>query len=107
MLNSISNKLKKTAIFKAFYRVWSLPKLPAKINIIYNHIYFRILRVIGGFSFILLISKIFDSFPNNIQLVITIIAFIHITQMTIMWFIKFIYAMYIMIYHPELLEVRK
>lgn len=111
-VNSKSNTLLKpilaTPLFKALHKVWTLPKLPpyGRLNKFYNNIFVRAFRVIGGICFILMVSHIYIDWPLSIKLFIDIIATIQIMQMFVFGFIKGFYAAYILIYYPQLLEVR-
>ena len=53
-----------------------------------------------------MVSHIYIDWPLSIKLFIDIIATIQIMQMFVFGFIKGFYAAYILIYYPQLLEVR-
>lgn len=63
--------------------------------------------MLGGISFVIMISKIYSGWPNFIIFIVDILATIQLIQMTIFGFIKGFYALYILKNYPELLEVRK
>lgn len=105
-LKSITTPLLKTSLFKAVHKVWTLPRLPIKLNKFYNHIIIRALRVIGGICFIIMVSKIYDDWTLYIKVFIDILAAIQIFQMVLFGFIKVIYAAYILKFYPQLFEVR-
>lgn len=105
-LHNLTNPLVNTSLFKAIHKVWTLPKLPIKLNKFYNHIIIRIFRVLGGICFIIMLSQSYTDWPFYFKNLIDILATIQIIQMVIFGFIKAIYAIYIVIYHPQLLEVR-
>lgn len=85
---------------------YNISTLPVKIEKFYNHIFIRILRVIGGISFILVVSKIYLNFPENSHLFLIIIACIQITQIILIFLIKIFYGLYTLIYKKEKFEVR-
>ena len=93
-------------IYLGLEKALTLRKLPLSVYKIHNHLIYRILRVIGGICFLLMISKISNQFPFEISIIINILGVIHTIQMTIIIIIKTIYVFYIIIYKPELLEVR-
>lgn len=104
--NKHFNSLKNTSFYKGVHKVWSLPKLPLQLNKFYNNIIVRALRVLGGICFIIMVSQIYNDWPIYFKSFIDILATIQIIQMVLFGFIKAIYAIYILIYYPELLEIR-
>jgi predicted small integral membrane protein len=62
---------------------YSISTLPISVEIFYNNISVRIFRVIGGISFLMVVSKTYLNLPENLHLFCTIIAAIQITQIII------------------------
>ena len=106
IIKSILNPITTNSLFKAINKVYSLPKLPMQLNKFYNHIIIRAFRVLGGICFFIMISQVYNDWPIYFKYFIDIIATIQIIQMVLFGFIKAIYALYILIYHPELLKIR-
>jgi len=109
MINFIKNKknlFQKTSLFKAIYKFWNIPKLPLKIQNFLLHPIIRVLRVIGGICVFCMVSKLNIFLPVELKYFIDIIAFFQLIQMSIIVFIKTLYAIYIFIYKPEYFEVR-
>ena len=82
------NKWGKNSIFLGLQKGYSISTLPLSVEKIYNNIFIRILRVIGGISFLMVISKFYLNLPTNLHLFIIIIAVIQITQIIIIFIIK-------------------
>ena len=80
--------------------------LPAKLYNIYNNIFFRILRVIGGLSAILVLSKIHLILPLTLKYIVLILGLFQFIQMTIFSFLKSIYLYKKIKNNPEEFEVR-
>lgn len=96
----------KNSIILGFKKAYSISLLPPKIEKFYSNIYVRILRVIGGICFLLTITKYFVLFPDFLHLFIFIFAIFQGVQIFILYLIKFCYGIYIIMYRPELYEVR-
>jgi hypothetical protein len=96
----------KNSIYLGIVKGYSVSTLPVSVEKFYNNIFIRILRFIGGIFFLLVISKMYLKLPENLHLLCTIIAAIQITQIIIILLIRFFYAMYILIYRQDKLEVR-
>lgn len=101
-----NNKLSRSSFFKGIKKGYSVSTLPVKVEIFYNHIFIRILRVIGGISFVMVVTKFYLNLPEYLHLFITIIAAIQITQMIIILIIKIIYGIYTLMFKKEVFEVR-
>lgn len=84
----------------------SIPMLPVKVERLYNNIFVRIFRFIGGVAFLMVISNIFLHLPELLQLFFAIMASIHITQIMIMFIMKSSYGIYTLVFKKELFEVR-
>ena len=80
--------------------------LPAKLYNIYNNIFFRILRVIGGLSAILVLSKIHLILPLTLKYIVLILGLFQFIQMTIFSFLKSMYLYKKIKNNPEEFEVR-
>ena len=72
-----------------------LSLLPEPLYKFNNHPITRIFRVLGGISFILLISKIYLSISSNLLFIIIPLAVLHLTYVIIISIIKFIYWIYL------------
>jgi len=98
--------LGKNSIYLGFIRAYSIPTLPAKVELIYSHIFVRILRFIGGLSCVLVVSKTHLMLPAFLHLFLSIPASIQITQIIVILIIKFFYGLYTIIYKKEKFEIR-
>jgi len=96
----------KNSFYLGFIRAYSIPTLPAKVELFYSHIFVRILRFIGGLSFLLVVTKLSLFLPRFLHLVLAILASIQITQIILILIIKFFYGIYTLIYKKEKFEVR-
>lgn len=96
----------KNSVYLGIRKAYSIPTLPPKVETLYNHIFFRIFRVIGGTCFLLIVTKFYLNLPEILQLFCTIIGSIQITQVIIIFLIKFCYGIYTLIYKKEIFEVR-
>jgi hypothetical protein len=96
----------KNSIYLGFIRAYNIPTLPAKVELIYSHIFVRILRFIGGLSFLLVVTKIHLILPAFLHLFLSIIASLQITQIIIILIIKIFYGLYTIIYKKEKFEIR-
>ena len=57
------NKREKNSIYLGIMKGYSIPTLPVSVEKFYNHIFVRIFRVIGGISFLLLVTKLYLKLP--------------------------------------------
>jgi hypothetical protein len=96
----------KNPFYLGFIRAYSIPTLPAKIELIYSHIFVRIIRFIGGLSCLLVLTKTHLILPAFLHLFLSILASIQITQIIIILIIKFCYGIYTLIYKKEKFEIR-
>jgi hypothetical protein len=87
-------------------RAYSIPTLPDRVERYYNHIFIRIFRVIGGLSFLLIVTNLYLQLPTFLHLFCAIVASIHITQVFIILIIKTFYSLHTLIYKRENFEVR-
>lgn len=106
MKNFLSKNIDTNSIYLGIKKGLSVPLLPEKLDKAYNHIFTRILRVIGGTCFLLSVTSAYLSFPSYLHMVILVIGGIQSIQMIIISFVKFFYGVYTLRYHPEKLEVR-
>ncbi len=53
----------QTELYLGIMKGHNTPSLPHQVDLIYNHIYFRIFRVIGGIAFLLIITGYYNQFP--------------------------------------------
>ena len=89
-----------------FKKAYSISFLPPKVEYYYNLLLIRIFRVIGGFCIVLTLTKNYTLVLEELQIVVLIIASVHITTLIIIQIIKLVYGLYIIIKKPELFEVR-
>ena len=94
------------SIYLGFQKANSIPLLPKTIEKIYSLFFIRVLRFIGGLCLLLAISKTYTYFPEYIHILILILGILQSVQMTIILFINVVYGVYIVIFKPELFEVR-
>ena len=80
--------------------------LPDFINKVYNLPLVRILRVIGGFSALLVITKNYTYLPNILQWVVLVLGLIQLIQIVIISIIKVIFGIRKLIKNPKDFEVR-
>lgn len=85
---------------------YEVPMLPKKLNKIYNHIFIRILRFIGGLFLLLTLTTTYSLFPNYLHLPIFIAGLIQSIQIFLIFFTKVIYGIYILKHKPTEFEVR-
>lgn len=121
-MNNMNNMNKKNP-FKSFYKgvikMIKLPVLPNKLLNIHNNIWVKTFRYIGALCLMLNIGKwykynkiinFFNDYPSWIfDFIIYLICFIsilYVIYIVIIQFTKFIYRIYILIFRPELYEIR-
>jgi Nitric oxide reductase large subunit len=107
------NKFKKykyifswTSIKKGILKGISIPLLPDSISRVYNLPLVRVLRVIGGFSAILVLTKNYTYLPNILHWVVLVLGLIQLIQIVIISIIKVIFGIRKWIKNPEEFEVR-
>jgi hypothetical protein len=96
----------KNSIYLGFIRAYSIPTLPAKVELFYSHIFVRILRFIGGLSCVLVLTKTHLWLPAYLHLFLSILASIQMTQIIIILIIKIFFGLYTIIYKKEKFEIR-
>jgi len=108
LLNKILVKypLDKNSIILGFKKAYSLPTLPYKLEKIYYHILFRILRVIGGGCLFLVITGYSLKLPYLVQYIVIPLSIFQTIQMWLIFMIKGIYMTYYLIYKKKEFEVR-
>ena len=100
------NIFNESSFKKGILKGFSVPLLPDSISKFYNLPIVRILRVIGGFSALLVLTKNYTYLPDILHSFILVIGFIHLTQIVIISIIKVIFALRKLIKNPEEFEVR-
>ena len=100
------SNIKKNSIYLGIVKGYNVPMLPKKIETIYNNIYIRMLRFIGGLCLLLVLTSHYSWFPIYLQIIIIIVGAIQSIQIFIILFIKIIYGIYTIIYKPKIFEVR-
>ena len=93
-MKELIKKLNTNSLYLGFKKGYNLSILPEKIEKIYSLIFVRILRVIGGISFLLVLTSKYLMFPLYLQKVILILGIIQSLQMLIIFIIKIIYGIY-------------
>ncbi len=91
---------------KGFIKGWNIQPLPLKLYNVYNHIFFRIFRVLGGISAVLVLSKNYLLLPFIFQYLVLALGLFQFIQMTIFFVLKSFYLIKKLIYNPEEFEVR-
>lgn len=96
--------------------VYSIPTLPIKINIFYEHIFTRIFRFLGGASVLITLIKAIEyidlaTYLNEavieiITFSITLLASVFIVFHIVINIIKIIYGIYLLKNKPEIFEIR-
>lgn len=94
------------SIKKGLIKAYSIPLLPAKLTQIYIHPLTKIIRVIGGFSALLVISENHTMFPYPLNFLLIGIALLQLFQIVLISIIKVIYGIRKLIKNPEKFEVR-
>lgn len=102
----ISQEINWTSIKKGFIKGFNMPLLPDSISKIYNLPLIRILRVIGGISAVLVLSKNYIYLPDILHWPVLILGLLQLIQMTVISMIKIVYAIRKLIKNPEEFEVR-
>lgn len=107
------NNLNQNKFKQFLHDVWigikfgfSIPLLPDSINKIYNSPLVSVLRVIGGFSAILVLTKNYTYLPNIIGWIIIVIGIIQLIQIVIISIIKVTYGIRKLWKNPKDFEVR-
>ena len=106
----IKNKLSylsSNSIYLGIVKGINLPILPQGLYNFYNHIFVRILRVIGGTCLIIIVTKSISVFPNELHFIINIIGLLQSIQILLISIIKIIYGLYTLIYRRDKFEVKK
>jgi hypothetical protein len=99
-------KIKENSIFLGIKKGISISILPPKINKIYNSILFRIFRVVGGISLLLVISHKYLILPDLFHKPILYLGLLQSIQMIFFFIIKLIYGIYTLIFRAKEFEVR-
>ena len=102
----ILSKYTTQNIILGFKKAYSISFLPVKVEYFYNLLLVRIFRVIGGVCILLTLTGKYTLVLDQLQILVLIIAIIHITTIIIIQIIKVVYGLYIIIKKPELFEVR-
>lgn len=101
------NRKKFMLILKlALIKTYNISFLPNRIDTLYNTMLMRIFRVIGGFSLILIITGKYNLFFDFVIPIILFLGIIQSILISIIYIIKIVYGLYIIIFKPELFEIR-
>lgn len=92
MINKIKQIFNWASLKKGVIKGYSIPLLPDNINKFYNLPLIRILRVIGGFCAVLILTKSYLHFPEIIRWIVLIFGIIQLLQIVIISIIKVIYG---------------
>nr|WVH37944.1 hypothetical protein [Dichomitus squalens] len=99
-------KFNKHDFYLGFKKAYNLSLLPPKLEAIHTHLITRVFRVIGGFCIVLVIIGKYLLFIEEIQIIIIIIALSHSIFITLFSIFKFTYGLYLIVFKPEIFEVR-
>jgi hypothetical protein len=94
------------SIKKGILKGFGVSLLPNSINRVYNLPLIRILRVIGGFSAVLVLTKNYLYLPNILHWFVLVLGVIQLLQIVIISIIKVIFGFRKLIKNPEDFEVR-
>lgn len=102
-----TNLIKMLKPYKTGFLIgYNIQPLPDNIYKIYNHIFFRVFRVIGGISAVLVLTKTHHSLPLLIQYLVLALGLFQFIQMAIFSFLKSVYLFKKIKNNPEEFEVR-
>lgn len=106
MKNLLKN-LDKNSIYLGIQKGYNVAILPTKVYKIYNLIYIRMLRFIGGICLLLILTKATPGcLPVYVQRLILILALLQSVSIVIIFIIKIIYGFYTLKYKSDKFEVR-
>lgn len=105
-ISKIRSKFNCNSLKLGLVRAYNVPLLPLRISGIYNHIYTRILRVIGGLCALLVLTKSYNIFIFPFDWVVLVIALLQLLQIVIISTIKIVYGVWLLKYNSKELEVR-
>ena len=105
-IKKLLNKIEKNSIYLGILKGYNIGILPEKVYKIYNNIFIRILRFIGGVCLFLVLTSYYLSLPIILHKIIIIIGFIQSIQIVIILLIKIIYGVYTLKYKSKDFEVR-
>lgn len=105
-INNIKIKFRYNDIKIGLVKGFSLPLLPRNVENILNKPIIRILRVIGGFCAVLVITGKYKLLPSEMHIPLIIMGLLQLIQINIVSIIKIIYGLKRLIKHPEDFEVR-
>ena len=100
------NKITTHDIYLGFRKAYDISLLPRRVELIYTSYVIRILRVIGGFCMVLVLTGKYSLFVKELHILIFIAALLQSILISIIFIIKFVYGLYIIIKKPEIFEVR-
>ena len=95
-----------SSIKKGIIKAYSIPLLPENVSRVYNHIIIRILRVIGGLSVLLVLSKNYTVLLFPFNWIVLLFAVIQIVQIIIISILKITYGIRKIINNPDEFEIR-
>src|SRR5215813_8719992 len=94
------------SIFLAIKKANSVSLLPKKIEILYQNIFVRIFRFIGGICLLIVLTSYYLKIPVYLHNPIIIIGFLQSVQIFIIFIIKICYGFYTLKYKKKEFEVR-
>ena len=103
---SMPMAVSKSSVYLGFVKAYNIPTLPKKLEIIYSNIYVRILRFIGGFCLLLILTNNHLSLPNCLHKLIIVVGAIQSIQILTIFIVKIIYGLYTLIYKSKDFEVK-
>lgn len=95
-----------TSIYLGVVKGYNVKMLPTKMYVIYNNMYIRILRVIGGFFLLLVITKLYLMLPVYSHVIVIVLGILQSIQIIIIFIIKVIYGIYVLKYKKNEFDVR-
>ena len=95
-----------SSIKKGFLKAYHLPLLPDYINNLYNNIFLRIFRVIGGICVVVVLTKKYIILAYPLKWIVLVIAFFQLLLIVVIAIVKLVYGIRRILYHPEDFEVR-
>lgn len=88
IIQNLCHRCRWPSIKKGVIKGYNIKPLPDNIDNFINNIYIRILRVIGGISIVLALSKQYLDLPLVIQNMVLCLALLQFNQITVISLIK-------------------
>ena len=94
-----------TNLKKGFLKAYHLPILPDNINNLYQNIFVRIFRVIGGICVVVVLTKKHLILDFPLRLIVLILAFFQFVLMVFIGIVKLVFGIKKLINNPEDFEI--